>query len=303
MSKLPVPRPLVPGSPAPRPRAAGGSERRRFVSRSRLPLSGWIAGGVVVLSVASALAPGIFAPHDPFAVDPATAFAPPTPEHPFGTDDSGRDVLSRTIYAARTSLTIGVVATVAGLALGTILGALAGGSRGRALAPLRFAMDRLIEALFSFPGMLLALLLIAVQGPGTGTVIAAVALSTAPGYARMVRGGVRQTLSAGYVDAARLQGDSALRLWLRRVLPGALRPVLVLATLGVGHAVVLAAALGFLGLGSPPPAPEWGAMLNAGRPYVTKAPWLTLFPGLAILTLGVATTVLGRALEQRGRYQ
>ena len=233
---------------------------------SRFSAAEWIALGAVLLLALCAAAPALLAPHAPLEVAPAQAFQPPSPAHLFGTDDSGRDVLSRAIFGARDSLTIGVAATLLGLTSGVALGALAGGSRSRAFAPLRFVADRVIEALFSFPGMLIALLLIAVRGPGIASVIVAVAVSTAPGYARMVRGGVRQTLGSGQVEAARLQGDGPIRVWARHVLPGALRPVLVLATLGVGHAVVLAAALGFLGLGSPPPAPEWGAMLNAGRP-------------------------------------
>ena len=267
-----------------------------------LGLDGWIAAGVLTVLALCAVAPALIAPHDPLAIAPAEAFRAPSAGHPFGTDDSGRDVLSRVIFGARDSLTIGIVATLIGLAAGTVLGALAGGSRGRTLAPVRFIADRLIEALFSFPGLLLALLLISVRGPGVSSVLIAVAISTAPGYARMVRGGVRQMLGAGSVEAARLQGDRGPRVWATLVLPEAMRPVLVLATLGVGHAVILAAALGFLGLGTPPPAPEWGAMLNAGRPYLTKAWWLTLFPGLAIVAVGIACTVLGRAIERRERF-
>lgn len=268
----------------------------------RFGTAGRIAAAVLAILVCCALFPGILAPQDPLSIAPAEAFRPPSSAHPFGTDDSGRDVLSRVIFGAQDSLTIGVTATLIGVLGGTVLGALAGGSRGRALAPLRFVADRLIEALFSFPGLLLALLLISVRGPGVSSVLVAVAISTAPGYARMVRGGVRQMLGAGSVEAARLQGDRGVRVWTTLILPEAMRPVLVLATLGVGHAVILAAALGFLGLGTPPPAPEWGAMLNAGRPYLTKAWWLTFFPGLAILTVGIACTVLGRTLERRERF-
>ncbi|MGD9606810.1 MAG: ABC transporter permease [Leucobacter sp.] len=270
--------------------------------RRGLGPAGWAALACLALLVACAAVPSWIAPYAPLAIAPSDAFQPPSAAHPFGTDDSGRDVLSRVIFGARDSLVIGLTATLAGLLAGTVLGALAGGSRGRTLAPLRFAADRLIEALFSFPGLLLALLLISVRGPGVVSVVIAVALSTAPGYARMVRGGVRQTLGSGPVEAARLQGDGPIRVWAGLVLPETMRPVLVLATLGVGHAVVLAAALGFLGLGSPPPAPEWGAMLNSGRPYLTKAWWLTFFPGLAIVAVGIGTTVLGRALERRGRF-
>lgn len=258
----------------------------------------WIASAVLLVLLLCAIAPGLPAPYPPLAIEPANAFQPPSPAHPFGTDDSGRDVLSRVVFGARDSLAIGVLATLAGLVAGVVIGAVAGGSRGRTLAPLRTVADRVIEALFAFPALLLALLLISVRGPGVASVVLAVAISTAPGYARMVRGGVRQALGSGPVEAARLQGDRGPRVWASLVLPEAMRPVLVLATLGVGQAVVLAAALGFLGLGTPPPAPEWGAMLNAGRPYLTKAWWLTFFPGLMILAVGLATTVLGRALER-----
>ncbi len=267
--------------------------------RGGLRAGEWIAAVFLAVLLVCALLPGLLAPAEPLAVDPAAAFSPPSWAHPFGTDDSGRDVLSRIIYGARESLLVGVAATLLGVAAGVALGALAGGSRGRTLAPLRFVADRTIEALFAFPGLLLALLLITVWGPGALSVIVAVAVSTAPGYARMVRGGVRQALGSGPVEAARVQGDGFVRVWITRILPEALRPVLVLATLGVGYAVVLAAALGFLGLGAPPPTPEWGAMLNAGRPYQTKAWWLTVFPGAMILGVGVATTVVGNALDRQ----
>lgn len=269
-----------------------------MVKRS-LGWSGWVACGILAVLALFALVPSLIAPSEPLAIDPASAFDPPSTSHLFGTDDSGRDVLSRIIYGTRDSLTIGLVATAFGLASGVTLGAIAGGSSSRSLAPVRYATDRLVEALFSFPGLLLALLLISVRGPGVVTVVIAVALSTAPGYARMVRGGVRQALGSGAVEAARLQGDRGPRIWATLVLPETMRPVLVLATLGIGHAVILSAALGFLGLGTPPPAPEWGAMLNAGRPYLTKAWWMTFFPGLAILVVGIACTMLGRALERR----
>ncbi|MGK0740601.1 ABC transporter permease [Leucobacter sp. Z1108] len=279
-----------------------GFRRSTFARRSGLSAGEWIALATLGVLVACALAPAVLAPFPPLAVNPADAFAPPSLAHPFGTDDSGRDVLSRVIFGARDSLVIGAAATLLGLGAGIALGALAGGSRGRVLAPLRFVADRVIEALFAFPGLLLALLLITVWGPGTASIVVAVAISTAPGYARMVRGGVRQALGSGPVEAARLQGDRGARVWATLVLPEAMRPVLVLATLGVGHAVVLAAALGFLGLGSPPPAPEWGAMLNSGRPYLTKAWWITFFPGAMILAVGIATTVIGRAFERERRF-
>lgn len=258
-----------------------------------------VAAAVMLVLLVCAAFPAFIAPYDPLAVNPSQAFQAPNAAHLFGTDDSGRDVFSRLVYGARDSLSIGILATLIGLVFGVTLGALAGGSRSAILAPVRTVADRVIEALFAFPGLLLALLLISIRGPGVDSVLIAVAVSTAPGYARMIRGGVRQSLTSGPVEAARLQGDRAPRIWATLVLPEALRPVLVLATLGVGQAVVLAAALGFLGLGLPPPTPEWGAMLNTGRTYLTRAPWLTLLPGLLILSVGLATTVLGRASEHR----
>lgn len=272
---------------------------RRSTRFTPVELAAFVVG---TLLVACAIAPGLIAPHPPLAVAPAEAFTAPSAAHLFGTDDSGRDILSRVVFGARESLTIGVVATLTGLGFGVLLGAVAGGSRSVWASPIRFVADRLIEALFAFPGLLLALLVIAIRGPGLASIVIAVTISTAPGYARMVRGGVRRALTSGPVEAARLQGDRGPRIWATLVLPESLRPVLVLATLGVGHAVILAAALGFLGLGAPPPAPEWGAMLNAGRPYLTQAWWMTLFPGAMILLVGLTTTVIGRALERRGRF-
>lgn len=269
--------------------------------QTRLSTPGWIALGVLVIFLLFALFPSLIAPYPPLAVDPSAAFTPPSPLHLFGTDDSGRDIFSRVVFGTRQSLAIGVLATLGGLAGGLIIGILAGGSRSRSWAPVRSGADRTIEALFAFPSLLLALLLISIRGPGVLSVVLAVAISTAPGYARMIRGGVRQTLGSGAVEAARLQGDGEGRVWATLVLPEALRPTLVLATLGIGQAVVLASALGFLGLGAPPPNPEWGAMLNAGRPYLTSAWWMTFFPGLMIVALGLATTVVGRSLSRRTR--
>ena len=258
---------------------------------------------LAVALLACVAAPALLAPHDPLAIDPTEAFRAPSAAHPMGTDESGRDVLSRIVFGTRESLLTGLAATAAGLGLGVLLGGLAGGSTRRGLAPLRFAGDRVIEALFAFPGMLLALLIIAIRGPGLASVVIAVALGTAPGYARMVRGGIRAAIGSGPVEAARLQGDGPLRIWSRLILPEAMRPVVALAALGIGHAVILSAALGFLGLGTPPPAPEWGAMLGAGRPYLVRAWWLTLFPGACIMLTGLVATVLGRALDRRGRFR
>jgi peptide/nickel transport system permease protein len=152
--------------------------------------------------------------------------------------------------------------------------------------------------LFAFPGLLLALLFVAVSGTGAATEIVAVALASAPGYARMIRGQVLAVRSAPYVEASRALGHAPARVIARTILPNAMRPLVVLGTLGVGQSIVWASSLSFLGLGVAPPAPEWGAMLNAGRDYIQHAWWLDFFPGAVIVAFTLAATAMGRYLQQ-----
>jgi peptide/nickel transport system permease protein len=160
-------------------------------------------------------------------------------------------------------------------------------------------VSRLLEVLFAFPGLLVALLFVAVFGAGASTEIVAVALGSAPGYARMIRGQVLAVKGSGYVEAAHALGHSRPRVVRRHILPNAMRPLIVLATMGVGQSIVWAAALSFLGLGVAPPAAEWGAILDAGRNYVTQAWWLEVFPGLAIVACSLSVTAIGRYLRQQ----
>ena len=258
----------------------------------------WLGAAVLALVVVAALWPQVLAPGDPFAVDPRTGLRPPDAAHPLGTDESGRDVLTRLVHGARASLTIGAVATAIGLGLGIVFGVAA------ALGPrwLDWIVSRALEVGFAFPGILLALLVIALWGPGVVTSTVAVGLSTAPGYARVVRGTMLGVQRAPYVEADLVLGRSWAHRLVHTVLPNTLAPLFALATLGLGQAVVWASALAFLGLGEPPPAPEWGAMLSAGRTYLlTGAWWLTVFPGSAIVLAAVAATLLGRGLQRRTR--
>ncbi len=270
---------------------AVASETRGSRVRVRVPVV--LAGAALVVLLAWALVPNLFA-GDPLAIDPAAAFQAPSGQHVFGTDESGRDVFARVVHGTRDSLTIGVLATLLGVGIGTVL-ALIAGLGGR-------VCDRIVgwitEAALSFPTLLLALLLIVVVGPGVGTVIVAVGISAAPGYARILRGQVLRVRQSGYVEASRILGTRFISL--RRVLPNVVAPVFAIATLGLGQAIVWAATLSFLGLGAAPPAPEWGAMLSQGRLYVQLAWWLTVFPGLAVVVTGVAATVVGRFLATRG---
>ncbi|QAV69696.1 ABC transporter permease [Salinibacterium sp. UTAS2018] len=258
-----------------------------------------IALAVLALILTAALAPQLITTADPDAVAPADAFQSPSAAHFFGTDESGRDVYTRVVFGAGNSLLIGIAATAVGLALALILGLL--GGLGSRLGD--FVSTRIVEVMFALPGLLLALVFIAIAGPGVVTSTVAVGLSTAPGYARIIRSQLRSVRSASYVEAATVLGHSRARIVWQHILPGALSPIFVLGTLGVGQAIVWASSLGFLGLGVAPPAAEWGAMLSSGRTYIDVAWWLTVFPGLAIVATAASFTVLGRALNARTRQE
>ncbi len=251
----------------------------------------------VAFWVLTALAPQWLAPGDPLAINPAQAFQSPGAGHLFGTDESGRDIYTRVIHGARDSLVIGLAATAVGMGLAIILGTFS------ALAPrwLDEIILRILEALYSIPSLLLALLIMAFTGPGVGPAIIAVGLSTAPGYARLVRGQIRTLKNSEMLEAATVLGRGT---WLKvrnHLIPNALKPLLALVTLGIGQAVIWAAALSFLGLGTPPPAPEWGAMLSAGRTYLHLAWWMSLFPGLAIVVVAAGATLIGRSLGGKAK--
>ncbi|OKA17886.1 MULTISPECIES: ABC transporter permease [Pseudomonas] len=245
--------------------------------------------------IIAALVPQLFAHSDPLAIVPHDAFHPPGWAHWFGTDQSGRDIFSRVIYGTRQSLFIGLAATALAMGIAIVLGLL-GGLGG---AYLDRGVGWLLEILFAFPSLVLALLFVAIFGSGVGPLIVATGLGGAPGYARMVRGQVLAVRNAGYIEAAVALGHPTRRIILRQLLPNAMRPLIVTLTMGVGQAIVWASALSFLGLGAPPPAPEWGTMLSMGRDFVANAWWLTFFPGLFIVLTTLSTTVAGRYLQQR----
>ncbi|MBC7723719.1 MAG: ABC transporter permease [Burkholderiaceae bacterium] len=261
-------------------------------------------GAVVATSAAlllflltAAVLPGLLAPGNPLAIAPLEAFQPPSAAHLLGTDESGRDLYTRIIHGAGPSLLIGAFATVIGLGLGGVLGAIAG------LGPhwVDAGTTRFVEVLFAFPGLLLALLFIVIAGPGPLTSTVAVGLATAPGYARLVRTQVLAVRRSAYVESAIVLGRGWWRRLVRHIAPNVGGTLFVLVTLGIGQSIVWASALSYLGLGVSPPAAEWGAMLSAGRTYVGSFWWLTFFPGLAIVLSAASTTLLGRHLQQRTR--
>ena len=245
--------------------------------------------------VIAAAVPAWIATTGALDMDPAQAFTAPGAAHWFGTDESGRDVFSRVIFGTRSSLLIGVLATLIGLGVALVLGAVAGlGTKA-----VDFGVSRFLEVLFAFPGLLLALLVITILGPGVVTTTIAVGLSAAPGYARMIRSQVLSGRRSGYVEAAIVQGKSAGYIIVRHILPNVAAPLFVLATLGVGQAIVWASSLSFLGLGATPPDPEWGSMLSQGRLYIGNAWWLTFFPGLFIVLSAASTTLLGHGIQRK----
>ncbi|MFC9503882.1 ABC transporter permease [Streptomyces sp. NPDC057002] len=262
-------------------------------TRSRVRPGLFAAGLFLTLVVVAALVPGLLTSYAPDAIKPAEFFRSPSAEHWFGTDQNGRDVYTRVVYGAGQSLLIGLGATAISLSLGITLGL------GSALGGRRvdFAVGRVLEVLFAFPGLLLALLFIAVFGTGAVTAAIAVGIGEAAGYARLIRSQATTVVRSGYVEAARGLGHSPARVVRRTVLPNVLRPLAALATLGIGQSVVWASSLSFLGLGAQPPAAEWGAMLADGRTFLQYAWWTSFFPGLFIVLTTLSTTVLGRRLQ------
>jgi peptide/nickel transport system permease protein len=250
---------------------------------------------VVVLVVVAAIAPGLLTSRSPTAIDLQHTLLAPSFSHLFGTDDAGRDQFTRVVYGARESLGIGLGATGLAMAVAIVLGFAAGLAGGL----VDTVISRILEVAFAFPVLLLALLLIAIRGPSVGTEIVAVGIGSAPGYARMVRGQVLHVRQAGYIEAAGALGHSRWAVIRRHLFPNAMRPLVAMITLGVGQSIVWASGLAFLGLGVAPPSPEWGALLDSGRLYITTSWWLEIMPGLVIVLVALSVTSLGRTVQHR----
>jgi peptide/nickel transport system permease protein len=266
----------------------GGALRR--LARNR----GAALGGLVfLLVVLLALAAPLVAPHDPVRFNVAASLEPPGPRYLLGTDQFGRDVLSRIIYGSRVSVAMGLVAVAISVGAGAVLGLLAGFYRG----PVDLVVMRLVDVMLAFPGILLALVIIAVLGPDLRSAMIAVGISGMPLFIRVVRGSTLAVRELHYVEAAQATGCGDLRVLARHVLPNVLTPVIVLVTLGIPSAIVAGAALSFLGLGIKPPTPDWGEMLSRGRAFMGTAWWLSTFPGLAIAIVVVAINRLGDGLR------
>ena len=240
-----------------------------------------------------AFAAPLIAPADPMAQALYNRLSPPTLEHPFGTDDFGRDILSRVIYGARISLRVGIVAVLIALVLGTGIGLVAGYWGGW----IDQVLMRVMDLLLAFPSILLAIGIVAVLGPGLENAMLAVGIVAVPQYARLVRASVLTVRETDYVLAARAMGASDARILALAILPNCLAPLIVQATLGLATAILDAAGLSFLGLGAQPPTPEWGAMLSQGRELIVRAPWVLTFPGGAIFFTVLAFNLVGDGLR------
>lgn len=260
-----------------------------------VPASVYAASIVFAFFAVAAIAPHLLQTHDPFALDLLSPLKAPSTSHWLGTDQSGRDLYSRIVEGAGQSLSIGAGATALSLTIAIILGVTAGLSGGL----IDNVLSRLFDVLFSLPTLFLALLFVSLFGATVPTLVIAVGIGTAPGYARMVRAQVLSVKATGYVEAARALGHLPRRILFRHILPNAISPLATIFTLGVGQAIIWASGLSFLGLGVAPPSPEWGALLNAGRNYVIYAWWLEVMPGLAIAIFALSLTVVGRHVQQR----
>jgi len=253
-----------------------------------------VAGGIITFAFLTVMVLGIWiTPYPPGATDYNATLAPPSAAHPAGTDDFGRDILSRLIVGARYSLGMGLGAVTLGAAIGAAWGvacAFYGGAFDN------FSM-RIADILFAFPGILLAIAIIAILGPGLTNVVLAVGFFSVPTFARLTRGPALAAMAQEYVQAARAIGAGSTRIMFRHLLPTSLPPIIVYFTLRIGTAILTAAALSFLGLGVQPPTPEWGAMLASGRLFINVSPQLVVAPGVAISLAVLGFNLLGDGIR------
>jgi peptide/nickel transport system permease protein len=262
---------------------------RRLVHRK----GAMIALGVIVLIILVAIFAPLIAPYDPARQSWSAVRKAPSAAHWFGTDEVGRDILSRIIYGARASLSAGVISVAIAIAVGVPLGLLAGYVGGL----LDGLISRLTDAMLACPFLILAIALAAFLGPSLGNAMIAIGITATPIFVRLTRGQVLSVKSEDYVEAARAIGNPHWRIAVRHILPNVLPQLLVQATLTIAAAVIAEASLSFLGLGQQPPAPSWGSMLNAAQRFLTNAPWMAVWPGLAIFITVLSFNLLGDGLR------
>ena len=286
--------PTTPGGSPRAPAPAGADSPTRLALRQLTRRPAAVFGGAVLLTVLvlALLAPWL-APYDPLATSWSAVRKAPSAAHWFGTDEVGRDLLSRVIWGARASLSAGLVAVLIAVAVGLPLGMVAGYLGGW----IDMVIGRLTDAMLAIPFLILAIALAAFLGPSLSNAMIAIGVTATPLFVRLARGQVLQARAEDWVEAARSVGNPRARILVRHILPNILPPVMVQATLTIASAIIAEASLSFLGLGQQPPAPSWGSMLNTAQRFLTQAPWMALFPGAAIFLTVLAFNLFGDALR------
>lgn len=273
--------------------AAGvrGRKRALILYRWRNPV-GILGAAIVLLTILTALMAPVIAPYDP-ADQSSPRLLPPSTEHLMGTDELGRDTFSRIVYGSRVSLQVAIIAVLVALVVGVVMGTFAGFYGGK----LDAVLMRIVDLMFAFPGIVLALVIAGLLGPSRTNAMIAIGVVYVPAFARVTRASVLAVMSEAYVESGRVIGASDSWLMRRYVLPNILAPVIVITTLYLSTAILSEATLSFLGLGTQPPEPSWGGMLNIARNYMEISPWMAIFPGLAIAIVVLGFNFLGDGLR------
>jgi peptide/nickel transport system permease protein len=271
-------------------RASLWTKIRRFVQESKV---GAASALVILLLIVIAIFAPLIVPYDPLAQDHSNLMGPPDGSHWMGTDDLGRDVFSRLLYGARTSMLISCVTTVCSLVIGTVLG-LAAGYLGKIVDTV---LQRVMDAIQSIPGLVLLLFIAAALGSSIRNEIIALSVFMIPGFNRVARGEALRLRSQGYVEASRSTGAGNLRIMTRHVLPNMMPIMITIATMAFGGVIIAESALSFLGIGTPPPTPSWGLMLSDGLNNIQREPWMIVFPGIALSIAVFAFNLLGDSLR------
>ena len=275
------------------PSVSPSKTRALWIAIRRKPL-GAASAALIVLLVLTAIFADVIAPYDPLAAQPEVRLAPPSWAHLFGTDDIGRDVFSRVIYGSRISLWVGLLAVGIGTLVGMIIGLASGYWEGH----LDMVLQRIMDAIQAIPGLMLALAIVSVLKPNTTNAMLAIAVVIIPGNSRIVRGAVLSAKQNRYVEAAEALGCRQLHILVLHILPNVTAPILIIASIWFGNAILIEATLSFLGLGTQPPTPSWGLMLSStGRAFMEQAPWLAIFPGLAISLAVLGFNLFGDTLR------
>lgn len=254
----------------------------------------FVMGGTIIFMFAiMALIPSILAPYDPYAKDLALRLLPPSSEHLLGTDDLGRDILSRIIHGSKISFSYGALAVIIAMLTGSSVGVIAGYFGGK----IDEILMRIVDIILAFPSVLLAILIVAILGPKLENAMIAIGIVNAPSYARLLRSSTLTIKNNEFIEAAIANGANHSKIIISHILPNCMTPIIVQATLGIGGSILEMAGLSFLGLGAQPPTPEWGAMLSNAREFIRTAPWVITFPGIAIILAVLSFNLLGDGLR------